>query len=84
MTRKQSEQAVSELYRTWGLEPAQRPDGTAADRRELVELCGGALSSEPSGDDYIDVEEAEVPGMPLNPKGAHAGRELFGIHREAS
>jgi hypothetical protein len=42
------------------------------------------LSSEPSGDDYIDVEEAEVPGMPLNPKGAHAGRELFGIHREAS
>jgi len=74
---------MSRLYRTGVTEPTPPPDSTPEDQPDLVEVSWGALISEPSGDDSIEVDAGGVPGIQFNPKGMPVARVVFGIHREA-
>ena len=78
MASKQSA-AVSRLYQRWLTVPAQDPDWSPDDQRNLSEEWD-VMTSEPGGVDYLEIDAGGVPAMWAVPKGPDTGRVLLCIH----
>jgi monoterpene epsilon-lactone hydrolase len=78
MASKQSA-AVTRLYESWLAIPAESPDWTLDDQKDLVEGWN-VLTTEPGGVDYLETDAGGAPGMWAVPKGSVEDRVLFCIH----
>jgi epsilon-lactone hydrolase len=78
MASKQSE-AVSKLYQSWLTIPAQHPDWSLEDQRELIEGWN-VLTTEPGGVDYLEINAGGRPALWAVPHGSTEDRVLFCIH----
>jgi acetyl esterase/lipase len=78
LASKQSS-AVSRLLRSWLEIPAQDPDWSLDDQRDLVEGWN-VLTNEPGGVDYLEVAAGGLPAMWAVPKEWSADRVLLCIH----
>jgi epsilon-lactone hydrolase len=71
--------AVSKLYQSWLTIPAQNPEWSMADQRDMVEGWN-VLTTEPGEVDYLEVRADASPAMWAVPHDATANRVLFCIH----
>jgi monoterpene epsilon-lactone hydrolase len=71
--------AVTSLYQSWLAIPAEDPEWTLDDQKDLIEGWN-VLTTEPGGVDYVETDAGGVPAMWALPKGAHDDRALLCIH----
>jgi monoterpene epsilon-lactone hydrolase len=78
MASKQSA-AVTRLYQSWLTIPAESPDWTLDDQKDLVEGWN-VLTTEPGGVDYLETDSGGALAMWAVPNGSVEDRVLFCIH----
>ena len=79
MASKQSE-AVRDHWRTMTETARANPDQTPEEVRERLEKYWPALTGEPGGVDYIEIEVAGLPALWAVPKGSAEDRVIFSVH----
>lgn len=79
MGSKQSE-VVREHWRSMTAAARANPDQTLAEMRERVERYWPALTGEPGGVDYLEVEVAGRPALWAVPRGSAEDRVIFSVH----
>jgi hypothetical protein len=71
-----SKHSASRLYQSWLAIPAESPDWTLDDQKDLVE-GGNVLTTEPGGVDYLETDAGRPLAMSEVPKGSVEDRVLF-------
>jgi epsilon-lactone hydrolase len=78
MASKQSE-AVTKLYQSWRAIPAENPEWSMDDQRDMIEGWN-VLTTEPGGVNYLEISAGGRPAMWAAPHGSAEDRVLFCIH----
>jgi epsilon-lactone hydrolase len=78
MASKQSE-AVSKLYQSWLAIPAENPEWSMEEQRDMIEGWN-ILTTEPGGVDYLETNTGRGTVMWAVPHGAAQDRVIFSIH----
>lgn len=79
MASKQSE-AVRDHWRAMTETARANPDQTPEEVRERIEKYWPALTGEPGGVDYLEIEVAGLPALWAVPKGSAEDRVIFSVH----
>jgi monoterpene epsilon-lactone hydrolase len=79
MASKRSE-AVRDHWRSMTEAARANPDQSPEEVRERVERYWPALTAEPGGIDYLEVEVAGLPALWVVPKGSAEDRVIFSVH----
>jgi epsilon-lactone hydrolase len=79
MASKRSE-AVRDHWRSMTEAARANPDQSPEEVRERVEKYWPALTAEPGGIDYLEVEVAGLPALWVAPKGGAEDRVIFSVH----
>jgi acetyl esterase/lipase len=79
MPSRQSE-AVRDYWRSATEAARKNPNQTPEEVRERVEKYWPALTAEPGGLDYLEVEVAGLPALWAVPKGAAEDRVILSVH----
>ena len=79
MASKRSE-AVRDHWHSMTKAARANPDQSPEEVRERVERYWPALTAEPGGIDYLEVEVAGLPALWVVPKGSAEDRVIFSVH----